>query len=40
MKIPVAVDEDKKKLKARAKDKKKYTPDEIDDAVRAWARGL
>ena len=40
MKIPVAVDDDKKKLKDRANDKKKYSPDEIENAVRAWARGL
>ena len=40
MKIHVAVDEDKKKLKARAKDEKKYSPDEIEAVVRAWGRGL
>lgn len=33
-------DADVKKFKDRTKDKTKYTPDEIEAAVRAWARGL
>lgn len=40
MKIHVAVDEEKNKLKDRANDENKYSPDEIESAVRALARVL
>lgn len=40
MKIHVAVDEDKKKLKDHTKDKKKFTTDEIEDAIRILAERL